>query len=336
MYNNISFRYVNFGLPNPQLPSFVITGAIPQYNNQYSDYLVTTAASDNHGYGSFNLLYSVLLFDPYASIVYVDLGLSSELLHILNAHFHTLHQIQTKMKSNGFIAYRKFNWNSFPKWMNMTYNRFQRGGYAWKAIPMVDAFFEWKGIFSWLDGGSVIVDGITRELSLARRYGFYSPPSSPNILRWAHKSTREFMLKNGLIKQTEDNDPLCMAGILYIDYSKSFTHEIMEKYRECSYTKKCIGPSGSTMSNHRMDQAVLSLILNDYRIPKSMNYSYSFHPSLRNENGNTFQILSNLLFSIQHVYSIELDNNIYNISTMKYNYTKLNNIKRTMNMVMNK
>ena len=85
LYNNISFRYVNFGLPNPQLPSFVITGAIPQYNNQYSDYLVTTASSDNHGYSSFNLLYSVLLFDPYASIVYVDLGLSS------NSYIYWMH-----------------------------------------------------------------------------------------------------------------------------------------------------------------------------------------------------------------------------------------------------
>ena len=108
-----------------------------------------TGASDNHGYGSFNCLYSMVLADPYASYLYIDLGsylyidlgLSPELKEKLFAHFETIHQIQKKMKSTGFIAYRKFNWDSFPQWMNLFENKEQRGGYTWKVVSYMDALF---------------------------------------------------------------------------------------------------------------------------------------------------------------------------------------------------
>ena len=110
----MSLHYVDFGKKNSQLPDYVITGFIPQYKNQFSDLLVMTGASDNHALGSFNVLYSYLLADPYCSLIYIDLGLTDEYFKILSAHFETLHQLQWKMRSNGFLAYRKFNWKSFP------------------------------------------------------------------------------------------------------------------------------------------------------------------------------------------------------------------------------
>ena len=310
--------------------SFVLTGNLPQYQNHYSDLLVETAASENHGYASFNLLYSVILSDPYASLLYIDLGLSKEQLIVLSSHFNTIHQIQKKMISNGFIAYRKYNWNSFPNWMNLYKNKGQRGGYTWKVIPLVDSFFEWKGLISWLDGGCVIVDGITREINLVRRYGVYTPPSHGNILRWTHNDTRKFMTQHNLISRNEDSDPNCSAGVLFVDYSHQFTHNIMRKYLECGYTQKCISPRGSNMGNHRQDQAVLSLLINDYHVPKAMSNKLDIHPSLRNENVDTYQILSNLFLSIQYTYHLKLTNSLYNISSMKYNTTLMKFLVRNI------
>ena len=82
MYGDINYRYENYGKPNSILPSYVITGNLEQYGDHFSDVLLMTGASENHGWGSFNLLYSILLTEPYTSILYIDLGISK--YHISN------------------------------------------------------------------------------------------------------------------------------------------------------------------------------------------------------------------------------------------------------------
>ena len=324
LYHDITYRYVNFGKPNPSLPSFVLTGYIPEMKDQFSELLVMTGASDNHGYGSFNLMYSVLLADPFASLIYIDLGLSNKLVGYLSAHFDTLHQIQLKMKSTGFLAYRKFNYASFPAWMNLLRTgREKRGGYAWKVIPMFDAFHEWKGMFSWLDGGDVITDGFSRELTFARRYGIYVPSSSGTIGKWTNPGMIEFMKNNGLATKVKLTDPNCSSGIVYMDYSNRTVQEIMAKHVECAWTQKCIVPKRASIKNHRFDQASLSMLLNEYKIQDSMRGKYSFVPGLRNENENIRQILANLIVSIEQVFHIRLTNKKYNVPGMKYRKTKL-------------
>lgn len=158
----------------------MITGDIPEWTEQFSDTVMVTGASENHGYGSFNCLYSMVLADPYASYVYVDLGLERMQVQKLFSHFETIHQIQEKMNSNGFIAYRVYAWDNYPVWMNLTGNRVQRGGYTWKAIPFVDVALRWKAVTLWQDGGNVIRDGISRELTSARHYGMYTAASGGN------------------------------------------------------------------------------------------------------------------------------------------------------------
>lgn len=76
LYNNISTHYIDYGKAPEGLPLFVLTGDIPEFDKQFSDVLMMTGASDNHAYGSFNALYSMVLADPYASYLYIDLGIS--------------------------------------------------------------------------------------------------------------------------------------------------------------------------------------------------------------------------------------------------------------------
>ena len=75
LFNDISKRYSSFGGSFENLPSYVITGDIPEWMEQFSDTVMVTGASENHAYGSFNCLYSMVLADPYVSYVYADLGL---------------------------------------------------------------------------------------------------------------------------------------------------------------------------------------------------------------------------------------------------------------------
>lgn len=306
-------------MPNPKLPSYVLTGDLPELNEHYSDVLVMTGASGNHAFGSFNLMYSVLLADPYASIIFIDLGLSKHNLNYLSAHFETFKQFQTKMQSNGFLAYRRFNWDSFPHWMNLQKTgKHKRGGYAWKPISVYDAFVQWKGLFSWLDAGDVIIDSFSKEFSLARRYGFYAPPSPGKISTWTHPDMIEFMETQKMIIDADRGGPNCSSGIVFIDYSFLYTHEMIRRWMICAYTSKCIVPKKAGFNNHRFDQSVLSLLINHYRIPKSSDLRTYFHPSLQNESENTTQMLANLVIPLQYAYHVSLKNRIYDFSTFRY------------------
>ena len=82
LVSDISNRYVNYAARIPSAP-FIITGDIPQFDNQTSEVLMMTGASDNHALGSFNCLYSMILADPYASYLYIDLGLSPKFKNVL-------------------------------------------------------------------------------------------------------------------------------------------------------------------------------------------------------------------------------------------------------------
>ena len=130
LVSDISNRYVNFGAKIDSAP-FVLTGDIPRFDKQTSEVLMMTGASDNHALGSFNCLFSMVVADPYASYMYIDLGLSPRFRNILFTHFNTIHQIQRKMNSTGFVAYRKFKFSSFPRWITLAGNPQQRVGYAW-------------------------------------------------------------------------------------------------------------------------------------------------------------------------------------------------------------
>lgn len=333
LVNDMSVHYVRFELKNSILPEFVYTGFIPTYSNQRSDVLVMTGASDNHGLGSFNCMYSVILADPYASILYIDYGLSPRLLSILSSHFKTLHQIQLSVNSDGFLGYRKYQWKSFPDWMHLSGNE-QRGGYSWKMVAVHDAFFEWKGMLVWFDGGNVVVDGLSRELTAARRYGVYSPFSADTIGRWVHKDMRQFAQKHKFVKYIKKHQPMASGGVLFIDYSKSFTRKFVEMLTECCYTQSCVAPKRASMSNHRQDQSILSMLLYEFRVPRAASEQFDFHPSLRNDGDNdeqiTGSILNNLFMAIQNTYNLSLDNQFYNTTQLEWNQVRMKWVSRKL------
>ena len=322
LVSNVSTHYVDYGIRYKSLP-YLLTGDIPTFHLQTSDVLMMTGASDNHGYGSFNCLYSMVLADPYASYLYIDLGLSPELKEKLFAHFETIHEIQRKMRSTGFIGYRKFNWSSFPQWMNLFENKDQRGGYTWKVVSYMDALFAWQAITFWIDGGSLIRDGISREVTNARLEGIYSPVSGGGAEKWVHAKTVDFLLTNHLIDSFDKKGRMGCGGHLITDWSnKTVLNKVIIPYKECAYTQKCISPRGSNMTNHRQDQAVLSAFLNNLGLEKSMNSKYQALPALRQERGNNEKfcklILNNYLLSIQNTYQIKIDNRYYKTSNITY------------------
>ena len=283
-----------------------------------------TGASSNHVFSSFNCLYSMVLADPYASYMYLDLGIEDELLNKLYSHFETVLQIQGKMKSTGIIGYRRLDWDHFPEWFSISKNRRQRGGYSWKVIPLVDVFLEWKAIVYWIDAGCVIREGISREVTMARHYGLYSPRSRHTVSVWVYPKTQEFLVNHHVIPHAVSGDfPMVSGGLLIMDYAnRTILESFIIPYYKCAYTQKCITPIGSDMGNHRQDQSVLTVMIAALGIPCSGSPSFVYHPALWQDKNNnetlTTTILGNLVLKIQDTYSIRVTNRMYNTSEFYY------------------
>ena len=214
--------------------------------------------------------------------------------------------------------------------MNLYTNTAQRGGYAWKSISITDAFFEWKGLFSWQDAGNVVTDGITREITFARQYGVYACLSASTIATWTYKVTRKFMTRNRLVKRNKGRDPNCATGSLYFDYKHEYIHDLMMKFKQCIFTQKCVSPRGSHMKNHRQEQAVMSMLINDYRIPHILSKANDFFPSFRNEEADTKQILFNLVKTMEQLYHVKLSNRVYDYPKSSYKSTRLKYTTRSL------
>ena len=304
----------------------VITGEIPPFSHQTSDVLMMTGATENHAYASFNCLYSMVLADPYASYAYLDGGMGSDIRAKLYAHFDTILEIQRKMASTGVLSYRRLNWASLPKWWYIEENPMQRGGYAFKVIPYLDVFYEWQGIFYWLDAGDLIREGISRELTMVRHYGLYSPSSAGNVGIWVHNKTQQFLVDNGLFQHfVPSKSPMISSGVLIMDYrNATIRNSFVPTFQMCAYTRKCIAPIESSLNNHRFDQAVVSLLISYYGVPFSGSKYYRYHPVLRRDGGNKesflLPTLHNLLLKIQDAYSIRFNNSYY--ETRNITYTK--------------
>lgn len=334
LYSIKENRYVNFGGSFADLPDGVLTGEVPSFSLQTSDLLMMTGASENHVFSSFNCLYSMVLADPYASFLYLDLGIQESSLVKLYSHFETVLQIQQKMKSTGHLAYRRINWLHFPDWMVLHKNRRQRGGYSWKVVAEMDVFYEWKALFYWLDAGDLIREGVSRECTMARHYGFYSPFSHADIQRWVFNETQMWLIENGIFHHVvPSTTKMIMSGVYTLDYSNSTMRSFLASvFLKCAYTAKCIAPYGSSLRNHRFDQAVLTLLMGYLQVPYSGDTHYHYAPAVHVDMGNdesmTNLVLNNLYLKIQHTYSITLTNKLYQTRGLNYTFIPFREVSR--------
>ena len=87
--------------------------------------------------------------------------------------------------------------------------------------------------------GSLIREGISRELTNVRMDGIYSPPSSGNQHKWTYFATAKFLVRNHLIDRFNPRDPNASGGHLIIDWSnKTVLNKVMIPYYQCAFTPK--------------------------------------------------------------------------------------------------
>ena len=251
-------HYVSIATNNSILPSFILTTEIPRFTNHSSDMLLITGSDDQYFYNAINTLYEIVLADPYASILFVDCGLSSSHMKDLSFHFQTIHIIQSKMKSNGFLAYRQLNRSIYPNWM-------LKGipALSIKSIILEDVFWEWQGVVGWIDSDYGIADKLSQALTIVRQYGIYSSCLDMNVSERSCDSIVRFLLDSHILTSKIIQANLCLGEVLFVDFQKKESHSFLSILTRCGYTEKCIA------SRECSDESgvALSLLLNEYRMP---------------------------------------------------------------------
>ena len=206
--------------------------------NQYLN--IVTGADATHAKSLVNLLNSIKKFEPSAGVTIWDLGLSNE-------------QVISISQLSQSFQIRKFDFDSHPKFMDI---KVAAGHYAWKPLIIEETMQSKMGILMWLDAGNIL----TGRLRLLKRVtiskGLFSPYSSGTIAQWTHPETLLYM--NLSSQHLSSNN--CNGALVSVLLSNDDAVSIVRKWKELSLERDCIAPIGSNRSNHRQDQAVLTVL----------------------------------------------------------------------------
>ncbi|CAG8740306.1 16251_t:CDS:1, partial [Racocetra persica] len=246
---------------NRNISIFEVTPPNPKDFSSSDGYSFTivTAASSNHWcqltnwINHLNNLQQLLPKYINPRIIIYDIGLDKQHRIILEA-------IKFYKK---FTELRNFNFSKYPEFWNLQKNKTSRGEYGWKVGIIKEISIEFPGFLIWSDSGTLFSQKIFENLpEILKLYnGFISPKSNGTMDIWTHPGVYKYFNDDGSKYINVSN---CNAAALFFDTKK--TQYLIDAWYECALEKECIAPQGSSIVNHRQDQAILSyLITNDNR-----------------------------------------------------------------------
>lgn len=210
--------------------------------------IVVTGASDNHHRSLIQFIQSFVRFEKNSSKLLVyDLGLT-----VTNRR-KVFSICQQKLSNFQLIV---FDYAKYPRYVNITKNA---GEYAWKSIIYHQVMESHKGewIF-WIDAGCMLTQSLDAERKWIQEVGWYSPWSSGCLQDWCHEGT----LRRLGVAQHLWRARNLSGGVLAIDSSRPILREIICRWRNLSVQKETIAPPGSSRKNHRQDQSLLTILMN--------------------------------------------------------------------------
>ena len=272
-YQHIENRYERYGEENPLLPSFVRIGRIEASNGT----MLVIGSDKNQFYPLLATIKSALNSVSFDAITIIDYGFSETNLIDFSQFISQIH----KNHSNIIVYYRRFSFQNAPTWISLS-ECATKGGYSWKVIGYVDASFEWKGMVVWLDTGVVLPPSFSKDREYGMNEGIYSPFSFDSIGRWVHPTTIEFLEENEIVKRVKVNETNCLSAYVIVNMkNETIVNEVLMKYYQCAFTKKCIRPEGVNRFNHRYEQSILSILIKEMNPPHSATRLSSKQPPYR-------------------------------------------------------
>jgi uncharacterized protein DUF1647 len=206
-----------------------------------SDMILVTGADSSHADTLLQFLASVERHEPGMSVVVYDLGM-------------TRGELRRIGKEYGRYGIRKFDFARYPAHFAM---KVKAGEYAWKPAIVWQALCETQGPVCWMDAGNVLTADLSRLRASLSRSGFYSPRSPGTVTDWTHPKMLEFF---GLDSRWGEGRANLNGACVAFDPRFERAHILARKWYDGALIKGCIAPEGSDRSNHRQDQALLSVL----------------------------------------------------------------------------
>lgn len=200
---------------------------------------IATGASANHGMSLVQLLRSLRKWEPRTPVAVYDLGLEQKHLDAI--------------AETGF-AVTRFPYEDYPEHLDITKNA---GEYAWKPAIVRREVARSSLPLIWMDAGDVLTFPMLWIRFCLSTVGFYSAGSAGTVGQWTHPGMYAALgLPQGWNGGRQPLDGSCIAFNTRIGR----VGELLEQWYAGAMDKSVIAPEGSDRSNHRQDQALLSLL----------------------------------------------------------------------------
>jgi hypothetical protein len=186
-----------------------------------------------------NLLASARRHEPTMSVVVYDLGLTAD---------------QQASVTDLGCELRRFDFASYPAFVDI---RKSAGQYAWKPQIIRTVAGERPGIVCWMDAGNIVDEPLLQLRGETARFGYYSANSSGTLGAWTHPGMLRYLgLPAGWKSDAANLNGACIA----FDTRNPMAVDLLDRWANLSLIEDCIAPRGSDRSNHRQDQALLTVL----------------------------------------------------------------------------
>jgi hypothetical protein len=216
---------------------------------------LVTAASSGHFRSLLQFLLSVRRYEPRIRCIVYSLGLEER-------EYRRLKRIYPHCEV------RVFDYSKYPPHFDITIDN---GAYAWKPAIIWELLGEKIGPICWMDSGNVLISELGElRRSLARR-GFYSPYSPGTLKEWTHPGMLGSLgLNQEWCGEKRNLNGACIA----FDPNREEALRLAKDWQERAMSAECIVPEGANRSNHRYDQALLSVLAYERGMVEGLDHEY--------------------------------------------------------------
>jgi hypothetical protein len=195
-----------------------------------------------------NLYHSIKYFLPNSILFFFDLGLTDdERNHIKQYN----------------IVYEKFDFTKYEDWIHINNHS---GQWAWKAqciktiVDKIDINSDINQYVAWFDSRNLLHCNLEEIFQFIDTNGIYTDITEGAIQRWTFHKTIQYLNAENYMNSCMRNGALQIYNI-----NMKWVRDFIDEYAALSLVKDCIFPEGSSRSNHRQDQSILSILYYKYK-----------------------------------------------------------------------
>ncbi|KAI1313828.1 hypothetical protein EDD11_002460 [Mortierella claussenii] len=217
-------------------------------------FTIVTAASSNHFCALESFLYS--LSEVLDGLERTEMRPRIVVYNLGGMTAEQMTQMQWLKDKQYMDEYKTFDYAAYPAFWDIT---IARGEYGWKAGIIKEVADKYRGLLLWLDSGNMLALDFLRYLpGYLDKYGFWSPQSSGNFQQYTHPGLPQYY---GESLESYAQETNCNGAAIAFDTSNDKIYNgLLQEWYDCSRTKECIAPKGSSRTNHRQDQAALTFL----------------------------------------------------------------------------